>query len=466
MTRPDLLVEGGLVLMADGAVVPADVAVTGGRISALLAPGSGVDAAERLDASGLLVMPGVVDVHLHLGHGKDISRPRVPKDAASETGAAAAGGITTVIPYLMGTTAYEHGLFDEVRDATRAGARIDFGYHFIIATEDQLAGIPAYVARYGVPTFKIFMNNRGGEGTRLGLPDIDDGFLFRLAEAAAANGGMVCPHPENIEVSWVLRDRLKAVDPEGSGGLRTWNATRPPFVEAEAIQRAALISRAAGSRLYLVHTSSAEALEAALAWKRAGAAISIETCPHYLTHDETWSGGDFGKINPPLRARSDCEALWKALAEGLVDTVATDHVHRDLASKAGGIWAASPGNPGLEIMLPILLSEGYHRRGLPLGRIAQVLSANPARIMGLPQKGAVALGRDADLALVDLDAEWTVERSSVWSNAGFSLYEGERVKGRVVHTLVRGRAVFRDGALEPTGIGHGRYLPRCLPSSF
>jgi dihydroorotase-like cyclic amidohydrolase len=113
-------------------------------------------------------------------------------------------------------------------------------------------------------------------------------------------------------------------------------------------------------------------------------------------------------------------------------------------------------------MLPIMISEGHHRRGLPLSRIADLLCANPARAMGLPGKGAIALGNDADLALVDLDAQWTVARDKVWSNAGFSLYEGETVRGKVVHTLVRGRSVFRDGALDPDAVGHGRYLKRKL----
>ena len=147
-----------------------------------------------------------------------------------------------------------------------------------------------YVRDYGVPSFKIFMNNRGGEGARLGLPDIDDGFLFRLCEAAAACGGMVCPHPETIEIAWVLRDRLKKQDPDGTGGLATWNGTRPPFVEADAVQRAAYVADIAGAPLYVVHTSSAEALAAALRHRRSGATVHIETCPHYLTHDISWSG--------------------------------------------------------------------------------------------------------------------------------------------------------------------------------
>ena len=159
-------------------------------------------------APGSALFPGAIDPHLHLGHGSDISRPRVPADAAQESAAAAIGGITTFIPYLLSTEPFD-AVFPEVQAVTEAGSRIDFGYHFIISTEAQLAGVPSYVERCGVNSFKIFMNNRGGEGARLGLPDIDDGFLFRLCEAAAASGAVVCPHPETIEIAWVLRAARK-----------------------------------------------------------------------------------------------------------------------------------------------------------------------------------------------------------------------------------------------------------------
>ena len=460
--RFDLLIRGGTVVLPQTDGVAADVAVNGEKIAAILAPGTAVDAAATLDAAGKIVLPGVIDVHLHLGHGKDIARPCVPEDAAAETAAAAVGGVTTFIPYLMATDPFET-LFDEVRQITEAGARIDFGYHFIISTEAQLAGVPRYAREFGAPSFKIFMNNRGGEGARLGLPDIDDGFLLRLCEAAAAHGGMVCPHPENIEAAWVLRNRLMKDDPDGRGGLRAWNATRPPFVEADAVQRAGLFARATGARLYIVHTSSRAALEAGLRARDAGTDILIETCPHYLTHDVAWEGGDVGKINPPLRERADREALWDGVLSGDIDTVATDHVHRDISAKAGGIWKASPGCPGLETLLPLMLTDAHHARGMPLGRIATLLAGAPAAAMGLAhRKGRVAVGLDADLAIVDLDREYLCRREDVRSSAGYSIYEGRRFKGKVVHTLVRGRFALRDGALIDGAVGTGRYVSRAL----
>src|SRR5262245_62914122 len=422
MTHFDVVLSGGEILLPGADPVAADLAIQDGKFAAVLAPGSAPSAEARLDIKGLTVFPGVVDAHLHLGHGKDIARPREPSDAAQETAAAAAGGITTFIPYLMATEPFQ-SIFEEVRAVTEAGARIDFGYHFIISTEAQLVGVPAYVRAFGAPSFKIFMNNRGGEGKRLGLPDIDDGFLFRLCEAAAAAGGIVCPHPENIEIAWVLRDRLRAADPEGKGGLASWNASRPPFVEADAVQRVGLAAQAVGCGLYIVHTTSAAALQAALTARARGCRIAVETCPHYLTHDVCFAGGDIGKINPPLRQASDREALWAGIANAAIDTVATDHVHRDLSGKAGGIWSASPGCPGLETLLPVMLSEGHFRRGIPLNRLADVLARNPAQEMGLGhRKGSIVVGHDADVAIVDIKRSWTLDRDSVVSMACYSLY--------------------------------------------
>jgi dihydropyrimidinase/allantoinase len=460
----DLILAGGrVVLPGSDHPVAADLALAEGRIAAILAPGAAVPAREIVAIPGLVVLPGVVDAHLHLGHGADISRPRTPEDAAQETLAAAAGGVSCFIPYLLSTEPYEQVLPEVIR-VTEAGARIDFSYHPIISTEAQLAGISDYAQAFGTPSFKIFLNNRGGEGKRLGLPDIDDGFLFRLLEAAAAAGGMVCPHPEAIEIAFVLRDRVRRADPDGTGGLSAWNATRPPFVEAEAIRRAGYLARVTGCPIYFVHTSSAEALAAAEAERAAGRRVFIETCPHYLTHDVGSDVGTRGKINPPLREQRDREALWRALLEGRIDTVGSDHVHRGLSAKDGGIWGASPGCPGLETLLPVLLSEGHAKRGMSLGAIARVSAENPARIMGLGDaKGRIAPGMEADLAIVDPAARWRMERAGVRSSAGWSLYEGWEFTGRVVHTLVRGRFVWRDGEEAPDTIGTGRFRRRRLP---
>jgi len=458
----DRVIRGGEIVTPDGNVRKADLAVADGRIAKILAQEEEVECTNILDAGGLTVMPGLVDVHIHLGHGADISRPRTSDDAAQESAAAAAGGVTTFVSYVMSGEPFEN-IFDEIRTVAEEGSRVDFGYHFVISTESQLAGTPRYAREFGAPSFKIFMNNRLGEGKRLGLPDIDDGYLYRLCESAAANGGMVCPHPENAEIAVVFRDREIARDPHGAGGLKAWNATRPPFVEAEAIQRAATIARAAGARLYLVHTSSAEAMQAAIAAKRAGGEVYIETCPPYLTHTVDWSGGDVGKINPPLRNKADTEALWQAVIDGNVDTIATDHVHRNVSAKQGGIWKASPGTPGMEVLLQVMLSEGHFKRKMSLGRLTSLLSMKPAELMGLGnRKGKIREGFDADLAIVDLTGITKVTNASVRSSAGYSIYDGWELRSRLVHTLVRGSSVIDNGHLVEASRGTGKYMHRQL----
>ena len=314
----------------------------------------------------------------------------------------------------------------------------------------------------GVPSFKIFMNNRGGEGKRLGLPDIDDGFLFRLCEAAAEHGGLVCPHPENIEAAWVLRDRLMAQDPDGSGGLAAWNASRPPFLEADAVQRAGLFARQTGARLYIVHTSSRLALEEGRRARDAGTDITIETCPHYLTHAVDWPRGDVGKINPPLRERADCEALWDGIADGVVDTVATDHIHRDLSAQAGRHLEGVARLPG-------------HRHAAAGAAERRPSQAQAAARPHRRSRGARAGARDGAVAPQGAHRGRARRRSRdrrrarpntrraprrLHSSAGYSIYEGVPLRGRVRHTLVR--RTLR-AARPRAGGGCGRNRAALLP---
>jgi dihydropyrimidinase len=154
------------------------------------------------------------------------------------------------------------------------------------------------------------------------------------------------------------------------------------------------------------------------------------------------------------------------LLAGDIDTVATDHVHRDLTAKDGGIWSASPGCPGLETLLPVLLTEGHHRRGMPLERVAEVSAAAPARLMGLDKsKGLIALGYDADLTFVDLEESWRLDRADVVSSAGYSIYEGWSFKGAIVHAMARGFLILRDKRLQDEAVGRGRFVKRSLPAA-
>jgi dihydropyrimidinase len=381
--------------------------------------------------------------------------PKAPEDARAETQAAAAGGVCTLIAYLMTPRPYDE-VFGDAVSVMEANGVIDFGFHFCIVTRDQLAALPRYVDELGVSSFKFFMNFRGDEGSYLGLPGNDDGFLYDLMCAAANAGAMVDPHGENIEIVWHLRAQPP---PEGLSPLELWNHVRPDFVEAEAQQRAAFLASVAGASMYAVHVTNEQALDVLERQRERYPHVFLETCPHYLTHDVASELGPVAKVNPPLRTEADRQALWRAVADGRIDVIGSDHVPRHRSAKTGDIWRASAGFPGLETLLPVLISEGFHRRGIPLPRIVDLVTRVPARTFGLwPRKGAIAIGADADFAIVDLDGRQTVRAESQSSGAGYTIYEGWELTGAVEHTLVRGRFVMRDRELQ--GEGGGRYQPR------
>lgn len=453
--RFDLRLSGGRILLpGDDDLTEADVLVRDGTIAGLCAPGAGAEVAQDVSVRGLAVLPGIIDAHVHLG--QDITVPRTPDDAGKETEAAAAGGVCTLIAYLMTATPYGEVLDDAVAVMETHGV-VDFGFHFCIVTREQLAALPAYVSDLGVSSFKFFMNFRGDEGKYLGLPGNDDAFLLDLMHAAADAGGMVDPHGENIEIVWNLRAQPI---PEGLSPLAVWNHTRPDFVESEAQQRAAFLASVARASMYAVHVTNAQTLDVLTRQRDRYPHIFLETCPHYLTHDIESELGPVAKVNPPLRTATDRDALWRAIADGEINVIGSDHVPRHRSAKEADIWKASAGFPGLETLLPVLLSEGYHRRGIPLGRLVDTVTRAPARTFGLwPRKGAIALGADADFAIVDLDARHTVRAAEQRSGAEYTIYEGWELTGEVQHTVLRGEFVVRDREVVAQG-GAGRFQPR------
>lgn len=454
MTTPaELRLSGGTVVLPGGAQA-ADILIRDGVIVGVVAPGDDAPAAETLDVSGRHVLPGVVDAHVHLG--ENITLPRTPEEVRPETAAAAAGGVTTLVAYLMSAERYDD-VFPVARSAMEADAAVDFGFHFCISTREQLDALAHYVADLGVSSFKFFMNFRTDEGERLGLPGNDDGFLYELLEAAAANGAIVNPHAENADMIRLLA-RRGVLKGEGSP-LALWDRSRPGYVEAEALGRIGFWSMLTGAHLHAVHVTNATSLRVLREARAHQPNISIETCPHYLTLDTSMDIGSIGKVNPPLRPPADREALWDAIAAGEVDTIGSDHVPRHGRFKEGGVAKASPGFPGMQQLLPLVLTEGHLRRGIPLERLVDLVATRPARIFGLgDRKGAIRPGADADLVVVDLSSGSTIAAATELSGAGFTPWEGVSLGARVERTLLRGRCVFADGSV--AGGAHGQYLPR------
>jgi dihydropyrimidinase len=446
----DLVVRGGQVV-TETAVVPADVAVRQGVIAALLPRAAEVEAREVIDAEGRIVLPGVVDPHAHYEMGPGDER-------YGETRSAVVGGVTSTFTYLLSGRPYTEILPQELAKL-RAEVRTDVGLHLGMMTDAQLAELDRYVDEYGIPSFKYFMNFRGNEGAYLGLGGNDDGFLLRVLEAIGRRPGCVMAvHTENIELVWTITARLKE---EGREDLAVYSLSRPDYVESTAAHLAATLAEVTGAHIYVPHVSSRRTLDVLRAAKARGARVTVETCPHYLAATCYEPLGHLGKVNPPLRGPDDVDALWEGIADGSIDVVGSDHVPRRAEKKrTGSIWTASAGFPGTATILPVLWTEGVRRRGLSLVRLAQLVSTQPARTYGVyPRKGAIRVGADADLVVVDPDAVRPVRAAELGSFSDYSIFEGRELAGWPELTLLRGRVVGRDGRVlaQP---GEGLYLAR------
>jgi dihydropyrimidinase len=450
----DTLVAGGTLVQTHTDPIRADVAIRDGRIAAILAPGGGDGAAgEIIDATGLHVFPGLVDCHVHFGFAEPVT------EYTTETIYAAQGGFTTVVGYFLNNEGYADVFQRELAHAAPR-VHVDFGFHFSTASEQHLTELESYVRDYGVTSFKYFMNFKGEEGRYLGLDGTDDGYLYDLlAEAARIGGVTVVLHTENIELVNRIRRRFQAA---GKSTLRDWCLSKPPFTDSENVARALYFAEHHGATIYFPHLSSRLALDEVRRWRERYDRVYVETCPHYLTHTLDAPIGSLGKANPPFRSQDDVDALWAALADGTIDVVASDHVPRKRATKEKGIWQASQGFPGTATILPVLLSEGYHKGRLSLQRIAQLLCSSPAEIFRVPGKGHARIGEDADLTLVDLDLERTVHAADLGSYSDYSLYDGWKMRGWPRRTIVRGVTVMTDGRIVGPA-GFGRYIRRDQP---
>jgi dihydropyrimidinase len=450
----DLLLRNGLLVLPDFGTVPGAVGIKDGRIVAILSPEATLPAAEVIDCTGRWIMPGIIDPHVHFGFGSPET------DFLTESRSAALGGVTSVLSFYR--TADFRSAFDGYRARAEAQSCIDFGLHFGITSHLHVETLAECSRRFGVSSYKLYLMYKGAAGLAHGFTEIDDALLYAAARATAAiDGAVLGVHCENVEVIPYLREPLRAA---GRDDLAAWNEQSPDFLEAENVHRACYFGGKVGCPINIVHLSSREALDEARRHRRVNAApVYVETCPHYLFLDDAAPAGVLAKVNPPVRSRADVDAMWEGVADGSVNTIGTDHVPRKRSTKDGkGIWASSNGFPGVATLLPIMLHEGYHRRGISAERIAAVLSRNAARIYNLPGKGAISVGGDADLVVVDPDLERIVDPAQLGSHADYSPYEGMTLKGWPVMTLVRGRKVMADGKITEAALQHpgGRYLVR------
>lgn len=419
-----LVVKGGTVVTASGEFL-ADVQVDGERIVAIDAGLRVGNDAEVIDARGCYVLPGVIDGHVHF------REPGLEhkEDWQSGSRAAVFGGVTTVLemPNTMPATATAAEV-ERKRGLAEGRSYSDFGLFGLFSLED-LAGM----AEAGVVGFKCFLGPTTGD-----LPPPDDGTLLEALAVAASLGLRVAFHCENDAI-------VRRTAEQGQG--------RPIIAEVEAIQRIALFARETGARIHVCHLSSRDGLAMVEHWRGRGVDITCEVTPHhcFLTDNELTRVGGLAKINPPLRERGNGDALLDGLRRGAVDYVATDHSpHLPSEKLRENLWEAVSGFAGVETSLRLFLTYG----ALTMPQLVRAMCEAPARVWGLyPRKGALEVGSDADLVVLDATAEGTIEAERLHGKNNLSPWIGWRTRGHVMATVVRGKVVVRENELaaEPSG---------------
>ena len=443
------VVHGGTVVVPGGAR-PLDIVIEHGAIVALMSAAPSGE--RRIDAAGCVVLPGGVDMHTHLREPSVIDR----EGFASGTASAVAGGITTV-----GEMPQASPLVTDVaslelkRDLADAHSICDFALYAAAIGQDRDELIA--LAESGVRAMKAYMCESSP-----GYPRLDDPGMLACLEVLRELDLPLIVHAENDELLSAGLARMAAL---GRTDPLAHAQSRPPLVEIEAISRAVRFATETGARLHVAHVSTPGGAQIVRAAAASGARITCETCPQYLLmdHGDLERLGTWARCAPSIRAREDVEALWEYVLDGTICALGSDHSPYTLQEKATGsddIFAAPLGLNVIQTMLPAVRDEAMNRRGMTLEQFAHLSATGPSEVIGLrPRKGAIEVGADADLAIWDLAAEWTVTADGLFSKHRWTPLDGRRVTGRVRTTIRGGEVVFDHGEVrgEPGG---GEFLAR------
>jgi dihydropyrimidinase len=460
--RFDTVIRSGTIVTATDTYA-ADIGISGGRISAIGANLPVENAQKVIDAPGMLVIPGGIDVHTHLD--MPFGGTKSADDFESGTIAAAYGGTTTLIDFAIqykGQT-LRHALETWMKKA-EGKATIDYAFHCIITDIEgaQLDELKAFV-REGVPSFKLFMAYPG-------IFMLDDASIFKTMNAAADCGGMICMHAENGGAIDVIVQRALA---EGKRSPKYHALTRPTTAEAEATNRAIALAEIAGTPVYIVHLSCNEALEKVREARDRGLRVYAETCPQYLylSLDDMDAPGFEGAkyvFTPPLREKWHQEKLWQGLAKDDLQVVSTDHCPfcmKEQKELGKDDFTKIPnGGPGIEHRLSLVYSGGVHGGKFSANRFVQLVSTAPAKLFGLyPRKGTIAVGSDADIVIFDANEQQTISVVTHHMRVDYSMFEGTRVKGVTKTVLSRGNVIIENGKFVGRP-GAGQFLKRENPA--
>lgn len=446
----DLIIRNALVTTAD-CTYPADIGIEGGVITALGAIAPDAEAREVVDVAGKHVIPGVIDTHVHIGW-PDWDWEQ---DCVATTKAAAAGGVTTVM-LMEGDTRPMAESVSQRTEQFERNSYVDGTFHEVVYTSEHVDEIVPMATEGGVASFKFFIPYRGSEVVPPQV-GIDDGIIYQGFEQIGRldTPALALFHPENIEIFFRIKERMLA---KGITEGFTWNDTRPNVCETETIRRCVAFAKATGCALYVVHMTTRESEEEILRARDEGVTIYGETCPQYLTLTCDEADPILSKVNPPIRTREDCEGLWRGLRSGVISMIGSDHAACATKHKRD-LWGATVGFAGIQTLLPVMLTEGVAAGRLSLNQLVACTSTNAAKIFGVyPKKGAIQVGSDADLTVLDLDKRVTCHAADLYHISDFTPFEGRTFTGMPVATYVRGELVARDGKVigEP---GRGRIVP-------
>jgi len=478
MSKYDLVIKGGHVVFPHEEVKKVDIGIKGETISTISESLPLEDATKVIDASGKFVFPGAVDSHMHIG----IYRP-FKEDATSESESAASGGVTTILSYFrpgknyLNKTGPYRELLPELLDLSKSSYLVDYGYHLAMNSEPHLKEIEWLVREGGVSTFKYYMfykllNLAGSspDGMNYLMTDspVDLGFLYKyMKEVSRVNElfrdyGRISlsVHCEQPEIIRATNEEVK-LRPSGNP-LKDYSDARPPWEEELAINEVSIIANYTNCPVNLLHLSSRQAVMAGkdVLSRYPQLHFLLEGTLHHLGLSNEMDLGILAKVNPPIRSAEDVEYLWKSVLNGTIKTIVSDHACVTKEIKKGDLWTSLPGFGGTSLMFPILITEGYYKRDLPLHRIAELTSSNPARYHNVfPKKGAIAVGSDADFAIVDINEEKEVTLEDLHTAQDFSPEEGMKLKGWTKYTILRGQVIFEDGKITGNP-GYGKFIKR------
>ena len=450
-----VVVHGGTVVMPSGPV-QADIVIRGELLAGLTTDANGIEADERIDASGKIVVPGGIDAHTHFKEPD----PKLVEGFEYGSRGGVAGGVTTAIEMPQASPAASTGAhIRDKRKLVEERSLIDIAFWGGVIGQPQ-EQIQEMIDE-GIVALKAFM-----PASSPGFPRANDVVLldtFRmLADRDDIPFGIHCENDD------MLTANIARLQEAGRNDPLAHAESRPPLVEVEAIHRALFFAELTGARIYICHLAAADGFKLVKEARQRGVRVQAETCPQYLAldHSDLEKHGPFARCAPAFRDRAEVERIWEYIYDGTCDVISSDHCGYTFESKQAGlddIWKAPLGCSGIQTMFPAMLDEMVNKRGLSLERFAELSATNPAKVFGLyPQKGVIQVGSDADLVLYDPDRSWEVRGEDMLHRNKWTPFEGKTVGTSVMRTILRGKTVFDASAENPvTGsAGDGKFLAR------